>query len=182
MKALFLYFLLLSFSVIQSSNLSTKDNKTTTCESLQKIVSYLKETIPSNENLPNTFHFSLDCEKGKVYGFNIHDMLDTTNYIQYRKGRFNIVPNHLYHVYAWEYALSTSNLIYIEENGKITFFEAVNCTNRGNSLEDVEKFIKSTITDEDKKQELLKVLPSYREFGYYLQGCGLATIWECEQN
>lgn len=165
-----------------TKSLSTKDSTITNCEILQEIALLLKKIIPDNEKLSSVYHFSVDCKTHEVRGFNIHDMLDTTNYIQYRKGKCKILPNHLYHIYAWEYALSTSNLLYIDEQGKVTFFEAVNCSNRGNSLEEVEEFINKTVIDEDKKKELLKVLPFYRDFGMYMQGCGYAKILDCKQN
>ena len=51
MKTLFACLLLFLFCVTQSFDLSTKDVKTTTCESLQDIILHLKKAIPSNENL-----------------------------------------------------------------------------------------------------------------------------------
>lgn len=182
MKTLFLCLIVVFLFTGATTSLSTKDSTITNCEILQEVVLFLKKVIPDNEKLSSSYHFSVDCKTHEVRGFNIHDMLDTTNYIQYHTGKFKVIPNHLYHIYAWEYSLSTSNLLYIDEEGKVTFFEAVNCSNRGNSLEEVEKFIKKTVIDEDKKNELLKVLPSYRRFGEYMRGCGLATIWDCERN
>jgi len=141
----------------------------------------MRKAIPNQEKY-GMKPFSINCEKSKVYGFNIYDMLDTTNYIGYNKGNFKMISNHLYHIYSWEYSYSTSNLMYVDEEGKITFFEAVNCLNRGANLKDVEEFINKIIIDKDKRNELLNILPFYKDFGVYMGHCGNDEIWNCEQN
>lgn len=182
MKTLLLYLLFLSFFIAEPKNFSKiHSNKATTCNILQETVLYLKKAIPSYEK-DALKPFLVNCEEGEVYGFNIHDMLDTANYIQYNRGKFKIMPNHLYHIYAWEYAFSTSNLMHVDKRGKTTFFEAVSCSNRGNSLKDVEEFINKTVIYEDERNELLRVLPLYKDFKFNIGHCGLASILDCEEN
>ena len=171
MKALLLYLLCFSFLTLTTDKFSEISfSKITTCELLKETASLLKKAIPNQEKY-GMKSFYIDCENIKVYGFNIHDMLDTTNYMQYNKGKFKMIPNHLYHVYSWQYEFSISNLMYLDEKGKLTFFEAVSCSDRGNSLKDVEDFINTTVTSEKERDELLKILPLYRKFKFDIGHC-----------
>ncbi len=167
------------FINITSNNLIFSRFDENTCQKLNQTVSFLQRAIP-NQEIYGMKPFSTNCEKNKIYGFNIHDMLDTTNYISYNKGNFKMIKNHLYHFYSWEYSLSTNNLLYIDKEGNMTFFEAVNCSNRGNSLEEVREFISQAIVNEDSKRELLKVLPFYRDFGFYIGHCGNDRVFDCK--
>jgi hypothetical protein len=97
--------------------------------------------------------------------FDIYDLIDPTNVDSVRAGRrcINFLNGHIYHVYPAAYEFSFSHIVILED-GHFTAFKSINCEGRGDTLDDVLRYLKQNGTYD---QETLERVKRYREYGSY---------------
>ena len=131
---------------------------------LEQIAEILKDSVPEFKEF-NAYNFSAESEKPK--GFNVYDLTDVSNKFFYPNDCVNIINNHIYHVYPARYENSLSHII-ILENGNLKVFKSINCTDRGDTVEDVIIYLNQKIPDIDEnKKQILERVKNYRKYGKY---------------
>lgn len=100
--------LMLILIVAVNSSFFIMNTNITFCDRITEIKEFIRTQSHSSYPTPE-----VDCKKQKVIGFDVYDMLDTTNYIKLKKVKLKFIPNHLYHIYHWELN-QNSHLLYVE--------------------------------------------------------------------
>jgi hypothetical protein len=135
-------------------------------EVLEKFASTLNSSIPEyKEVFEDGFYINND---GSAIGFFIYDLTDTINREIYLKECIHFINNHVYHFAPIRLRYSFSHIA-ILENEEIKFFKSINCNNRGDSVEDVLKYIDKKMSNDAKRIEVLQRVKSYRKYGDYIQ-------------
>lgn len=105
--------------------------------------------------------FNLNSKNNGIIGLNIYDL----NTGQELKSNFE--NNHIYHLSPVNLNKSFSYISCVF-NHKVYFFKAINCPNKGNTLEEVKEFIQSKLPKKISP-EILGRLDNYRDYGEYLK-------------
>jgi len=151
----------------QTSSLSgfLKDN-------LEFIVENLEEDIPN-------YYYKLSKEKGFnikdeeiIVGVNIYDLNNG------EKIKTNFKNDHIYHISPKNFQDSFSYILGVSEN-KMTLFKAINCTDRGNSLEEVVEFINARFSSKENLARIIENVKNYRKYGTYLRTDSM-TVLKCK--
>jgi len=130
-------------------------------DKVQPFIDFMNKTIPDfKEKYHVEFHFN--SEKCFLHRFNIQDLTEK-NVSSYFDKNFEIVNGHIYHFYAF-HEFAFSNIAYIDSNGNPTFFEAVNCKDRGDSFKDVLNFIEINLSNNSNKEEIIQRVYNYRDY------------------
>jgi hypothetical protein len=97
------------------------------------------------------------------------DSMDTSNkglgYIQHIK----FIKNHVYHLSPYIMSYSFSYIVHLKNDGELKIFEAINCKDRGDSIEDVLRYINANKDEFNNLNELLERVKNYRKYGSYIQ-------------
>ena len=118
-------------------------------------------------------------EESRVAGFFIYDLTEPSNRQTSMLERVEFKNNHIYHFADIDLPFSFSNIAVLED-GKIKIFKTINCEGKGDSLEDVVAYLNEKLKDDRNKDEIIKRLNNYREYGVYAAYDGLSKP-QCEE-
>lgn len=117
-------------------------------------------------------------ENDRSIGFFVQDLTDLSNSGISLENCIDFINNHIYHFAPIKYRLSYSNIAYLEE-GNVKIFRAVNCKDKGDSLDDVLNYLNEKLIDNTSKEEILNRVKNYRKYGSY--STVDARYLECEE-
>lgn len=124
---------------------------------------------------PNPF-----VEEGSMaIGFFVYDLTDPSNKQTSLLERIEFRNNHVYHFAHIDLPFSFSNIAVLED-GKLKIFKSINCKGKGDSLEDVIGYLNEKLKNDKNKDEIIKRVKNYREYGVYVSLNGLSTP-QCEE-
>lgn len=151
---------------------------------LKQLVKTQSLDITKDYAVPRDYAFprgypSFFIQESRSVGFFIYDLTDPSNKQTSLDERIEFKNNHIYHFADIDLPFSFSNIAILED-GKIKFFRAINCTKKGDRLEDVIAFLNEKLNNDKNKDEILKRVKNYREYGVYTSFNGLSTL-QCEE-
>lgn len=120
------------------------------------------ETTGFNQDLQQYTRYGKE-----VYGFFIYDLVKPTNNTQDTAVLFEIYNNHIYHFASYHYPESHNNIL-IVENGKIKIFTYLNCTEKGDQIEDVVQYIQKQQLDKLHDKKMIQRVKKFRNYGNYM--------------
>lgn len=123
-------------------------------------------------------HYSITCRqyyktKNKSYPFFVYDMVDTLNIIPNDEDRsIKFQDMHIYHIGRVRTYCKVS-IILIPLNGKLYFFEGLNCTNKIHKIEDVLTWVNSNF-NEQLDRSIIDRISNYEKYyiGLYIDNQG----------
>jgi hypothetical protein len=118
-------------------------------------------------------------EESKAVGFFVYDLTDPSNKQTSLLERVEFKNNHVYHFAHIDAHFSFSNIAILED-GKLKIFKTINCKGKGDSLEDVIVYLNEKLKDDKNKDEIIRRVKNYREYGIYASFNGLSTP-QCEE-
>lgn len=132
-------------------------------ENLKYIKKVLEEDIP---NYKYKFRWTLETgfiiDKQGIIGVNIYN-LNTGN-----NNKVNFKNNHVYHISPNNFEDSFSYIVCVVDN-RIKIFKAVNCPEKGDTIEDALLYIKKTLPNLINLNEVLERVNNYRKYGTYIK-------------
>ncbi len=147
--------------------LPNSDNLYDRKRTIKQLAKILNKSVPERKTLYRT-GFDITDDNGSPAGFFIYDLTDTSNRDVTSTGCIEFMENHIYHFAPFDYALSLSHIL-ILENGRLEIFKSINCTDRGDKLEDVIAYINQKLAKDENKDEILERIKNYRKFGRYFK-------------
>jgi hypothetical protein len=139
---------------------------TSTKRFLDSLASFLNETIPSfQDTLRGLQGFSVDSQN-RPYCFFVCDLNNPKNSTQNSHINFKYYPNHLYHFGSGIGDISFSNIVFYE-NGKLKYFQALNCADKGDKVKDAIKYLLQKGIVSKKNRKLISRVENYRKYGKY---------------
>ena len=179
-----IFFILFSMILLFSCSSSTKkvsikenfNNNFIEREKVLKILSNkLNKMIPTyKSNYGKNKFYVRDGHSGQ---FHVVDLTDTLN-ISRAWEKINFKKGHVYYYCPNKYEYSISNLLYIDETGNLSFFQALNCDN-GFKIENVLIELNERLQNDSKKNQTLDNVKNYRKFGKYIKSDQGSNI-KCE--
>ena len=121
------------------------------------------EFQPYRDSIGVDLDFWVDDSTGWLHGFDVFDLRDTSNHYAVWGDSVYFANGHAYHVYAVYPPVSFSNLAVIRD-AELTFFDAINCLDRGSDIADVLAFVRA---GGDADGEYLRRITNYRSFGEF---------------
>jgi hypothetical protein len=92
--------------------------------------------------------------------------------------RIEFKNNHVYHFASIDSPFSFSNIAVLED-GKLKIFKAVNCEGKGDSLEDVIRYLNDRVKQDPRRNEIINQVRNFREYGVYVSDNDLSKP-QCE--
>lgn len=143
----------------------------------KKIANILNDSIPQYKEFnPNGFYVN---ETGKGIGFDIFDLVDTSNKETKLNDCVKYLNNHIYHVFSPTYDYSFSHIVVLEK-GNLKIFRSINCQNSSDKIEDVLNYLNKKLKNDKDKDEILLRVKNYRTYGEYFQTDNFSTL-RCEE-
>ena len=171
----FWFFLVLSLGIIACASKSKIENTSSndfsenidslTFKTTSLFAKSLNKTVPEYQ-IEYGKSFSVS-KNGYLNHFLIYDLTDTSSYYKYdAKHEFKIQKYHLYHYFPLDIQYSFSHIAFVGES-EVTIFESINCTDRGDKVDDVFAFIKTRKSILQNYDTIIGNLAQYRKFGKY---------------
>lgn len=110
-------------------------------------------------------------EADRGIGFFIYDLTDPANKQTSMLERVEFKNNHVYHFASIDVPFSFSNIAFLED-GRSKIFKAVNCEGKGDSLEDVIRYLNEKLKQNPKRDEIINRVKNYRDYGVYVSDNG----------
>lgn len=160
--------LLLLSTLILSCSASTVNTNQSKClidsSSAEKIIEFLKRAVPEYKIKTNE-DFMFDKAHCFIKRVAFHDLTNTAVINTFSdRNRFRFENNHIYHFYIVDAQLAFSHILYIDKDGLFTFFETINCKNRGNTLPEVTEFLLNELAANPQKDEIVERVRNYRRY------------------
>jgi hypothetical protein len=108
-------------------------------------------------------------------GFFIHDLTDISNKDLNSTGCIEFKEGHIYHFAPFDYAFSLSHIVRLE-NGNLKVFKAINCKDRGDSLEDAIAYLNLKLANDKNKDQILERVRTYKKYGKYFKMDNYSTL------
>lgn len=118
-------------------------------------------------------------EESRANGFFVYDLTEPSNKQTSLLERVEFKNNHVYHFAFIDAPFSFSNIAVLED-GKLKIFKAINCKGKADSLEDVVGYLNEKLKKDKNKDEIIKRVKNYREYGVYASFNGLSES-QCEE-
>lgn len=134
---------------------------------------FINSLIPTRTPRAMKGYPSFFIEEERAVGFFVHDLTEPSNKQSSLLERVEFRDNHVYHFADIELPFSFSNIAFLE-GGKVTIFKAINCAGKGDSLEDVIRYLRERLKG-DNKDETIKRLKDYRSYGVHASQNGSST-------
>ena len=144
---------------------------------LAQLADILRNSV--SEKVKEQFSWWFSVEESRASGFFIWDLTELSNKQTSLLERIEFKNNHVYHFAFIDAPFSFSNIVFLED-GKLKTFQAINCKGRGNSLEDVIAYLNEKLKSDKNKDEIIKRVKNYREYGVYASFNGLSAP-QCEE-
>jgi hypothetical protein len=172
MKLLCIIIANIFFISCKSQNIDTSDQHifNDQSDSLKRII---LERLNKDINEYKEYTGELSIEWNDIV---IQDIIDTSNKEQGYDKHIKFIRNHVYHLAPSLMEFSFSYIIHIRNDGRLKIFEAINCKDRGDSLEDVLKYINDNKGEFNNLQLLLERVKNYRKYGSYIQTDEFSTM------
>jgi hypothetical protein len=123
---------------------------------LNQMAEFLNKSIPSYGRTFAPFHVA----QGTPHAFLVSDIGRDLGHLS---KCVDFIDGHVYHVAPILMAYSESTILFLDR-GTPKMFKSINCSGKGDSLEDVVAYLKSRRVD----PTLIDRVKRYREFGAYL--------------
>ncbi|HEX8738119.1 MAG TPA: hypothetical protein VF721_22485 [Pyrinomonadaceae bacterium] len=117
-------------------------------------------------------HFFIEESRGN--GFFVYDLTEPSNKQTSLLERVEFKNNHVYHFALIDLPFSFSNIVVLED-GKLKIFKTVNCKGKGDSMKDVIAYLNGKLKNDKNKDEIIKRVKNYREYGVYASFKGLSA-------
>jgi hypothetical protein len=160
-------FLVMSIILINCSKNNDKVQIYQANKVLSELNMILNESIPEYKEI-SSIGFS-NRPNGKTIGYTVYDLSKKKNINKFNSDTISAIEfldNHFYHFSPVIKYMSYSHIAFLEK-GKIKVFKFINCPNKGDDLADVLKFAEQKLRYGDDKNEVLKNIENYRDYGYY---------------
>ncbi|MCE7997148.1 MAG: hypothetical protein HEP71_34630 [Roseivirga sp.] len=132
---------------------------------------YLNNALPKKANGNSRFSNSSVQPKG----YFIFDLTDTTNATIKSSGHIDFREGHVYHFCPFRIWNSVSHIMILHK-GELKIFRALNCDNKGDTVDEVLDYLKA---DYSNQKELLLRVENYRSYGLYRKRHG-NNSFNCE--
>jgi hypothetical protein len=140
---------------------------------LEQMVAILDKAAPKyKEEYESKGFFVKD---GVPYNFFVYNLVDTINNSYIERRAVQISDEGIYHFAPIRYRFSYSHIAVIH-NGEMKVFGFLNCDNRGNSIEEVVKYVRSNCSYEE---DVINRILNYRRNGFYFRTDPQSRV-ECE--
>ena len=138
---------------------------------LSRLSSVLRESLSEigQRNYPD---FLVESER--AVGFFIYDLTEPSNKQTSLLERIEFKNGHVYHFADIDLPFSFSNIAILED-GNVRIFKAINCAGKGDSLEDVIRYLNEKLKADKDKDEIIRRVSNYRTYGVYGSLNGLST-------
>lgn len=146
-------------------------------EVLVEFSQILKSSV--SEKIKEQLSWRFFVEESRASGFFVWDLTEPSNKQTSLLERVEFKNNHVYHFAFIDTPFSFSNIAVLED-GKLKIFKTINCEGKGNSLEDVVGYLNKKSKNDKNKDEIIKRVKNYREYGVYASFDGISTP-QCEQ-
>jgi len=117
-------------------------------------------------------------ENDRAVGFFIYDLTEPSNKQTSLLERIEFKNNHVYHFADIDLPFSFSNIAILED-GKVRIFKAINCEGKGDSVEDVIRYLNEKLKYVKNRDEIIERVKNYRDFGVYTSLNGVSAP-QCE--
>lgn len=146
----------------------------------QAFADFLNHAIPEYE-LSKGEKFFFDKENCLVSRTRIYDLTDgSTSNTNSNRWDFKLEKNHVYYFYALDFNYAFSHIAYIAENGTLTFFESINCMDRGDNLQDVLEFLNEVLENNLNRDEIIKRVKNYWDYYSLTSDDGILIPMKCD--
>lgn len=131
-----------------------------------RVLEQLAEMLNISVFGPRKDDFKFEVEHERPGRFTVYDLTEPPNKGIPLGKCINFLNNHVYHFSPMEKRYSFSHIV-ILENGNLKVFRSINCKGKGDSLEDVIRYLTQKLKDDKNKQAILRRVKSYRKYGIY---------------
>lgn len=119
-------------------------------------------------------------EEGRGVGFFVWDLTEPSNKQTSLLERIEFKEGHVYHFGFIDTALSYSNIAVLTR-GTVKFFRTINCSEKGDDISEVERFLEKELKLGEKKDlGTLSRLKEYRNYGMYINRA-IASSPDCQE-
>ena len=132
-----------------------------------------------SEKMQEQISWRFLTEESRASGFFVWDLTEPTNKQTSLLERVEFKNNHVYHFAFIDLPFSFSNIAVLKD-GKMKIFKAINCKNKGDSLEDAITYLNEKLKSDKNKDEIIKRVKNYREYGVYVPFNNLSEP-QCEE-
>lgn len=118
----------------------------------------------------------------RPWAFSVHDLTDPSNVVEPigPDACIEFIDHHIYHVVPVLLNYSFSHII-IPEGGNLKVFKSINCKGRGDTLEDVLKYLRPKLAGDKNKDEIINRVINYRQYGRYTVMDNFSGLgWACK--
>jgi hypothetical protein len=145
-----------------------------------KVLNQLSDVLRVSVSTNVKKHYSpFFVEESRAIGFFVYDLTDPSNRQTSLLERIQFKDHHVYHFAYIDAPFSFSNIVFLE-NGTLKIFRAINCDGKGETLEDVIAFLKEKLKDRKDRDETIKRVKDYRQYGVYAKFEGM-SVPQCEE-
>lgn len=146
-----------------------------------KVLNRLSGVLLSSvsEKVQEQLSWRFFTEESRANGFFVYDLTEPSNKQTSLLERVEFKNNHVYHFAFIDLPFSFSNIAVLED-GKLKIFKAINCEGKGSSLQDVVGYLNEKLKNDKNKDEIIKRVKNYREYGVYVPFNGISTP-QCEE-
>lgn len=131
---------------------------------LAKLANTLNHSVPEYKRVVRS---GFKVEEDKGVGFFIYDLTEISNKGTPLYDCVNFKNNHVYHFAPIKHHYSLSHIVVLED-GKLKIFRAINCKDRGDTIEDVISYLNQKLMNDKDKDDILGRVKSYRKYGTYV--------------
>lgn len=132
----------------------------------QRILGQLAQTLNTSVFGPTKDVSKFAVENERPRGFTVYDLTKPTNKGLPLSKCINFLDNHVYHFSPIEKRYSFSHIVILED-GNLKIFKSLNCKGKGDSLEDVMRYLNERMKDDNNKQKVISRVRNYRKYGIY---------------
>lgn len=137
---------------------------------LEKLSKILNETSTYYYNarykIKKTLNLAEVQKNERPFGFSIFDLTDTSNTGKPLGECIEFKNNHIYHFALIDTPYSFSHIAVLED-GNLKVFRAINCKDKGDTLDEVTNYLNETLKEDKNKDEILIRVRNYRKYGIY---------------
>ncbi|MDJ1468676.1 hypothetical protein QNI19_26210 [Cytophagaceae bacterium DM2B3-1] len=165
MKALALLFLSIILLSCKTSVLTSKrEGCLLDSSKAERIIEFLTRTVPEYK-IKAKEDFSFEKDNCFIKRVGIYDLTNSPVINTFtNRSEFKLENSHIYHFYVLDPQLSFSHILYIDRNGQFTFFESINCKNRGNTLQEVISYLTHKLATNPQKDQIIERVKNYRNY------------------
>jgi hypothetical protein len=140
---------------------------------LKQLAATLNRSIPEYRSLEKKGFYINGDERPR--GFFIYDLSDTSNKETKLTECIKFIDGHVYHFSPIYYPYSFSHIAILKA-GQLKVFRSVNCSDRGDSIDDVIRYLEQNLPDQQDKADILDRVGKFRTFGFYNRIDSFATL------